>query len=110
MTVHKQAPESSCSEKEPYALQVLGNDMEPEFPDKCIIVIEQSTNKVTDAYVVAEVEGSRWFRQYCQDENGREYLKACNSLYPDIELVGVDWSIQGIIRQKNIGRKITKYS
>lgn len=115
MTVHKQspevieAPESACSEKEPYALQVLGNDMEPEFPDKCIIIIEPNDQKVPDSYVVAEVDDSRWFRQYCCDADGREYLHACNSLYPDIELAGLDWTIQGIIRQKNVRREITKY-
>ena len=100
---------SSCSEKEPYALQVLGNDMEPEFPDKCIIVIEHSEAKIPDSYVVAEVEGSRWFRQYCCSDDGREYLKACNPIYPDIELNGLNWSVTGIIRQKNVRKEITKY-
>lgn len=30
---------TGCSLSEPYALQVLGNEMEPEFPDQCIVVI-----------------------------------------------------------------------
>lgn len=106
--VEKFTPDS-CSEKEPYALQVLGHDMEPEFPDKCIIIIEHSELKVPDSYVVAIVEGGRWFRQYCQDDDGREYLKACNPIYPDIELANIEWSVEGIIRQKNEHNKIIKY-
>ena len=102
--------ESSCAEKEPFALQVLGNDMEPEFPDKCIIVIEHANSAKPDSFVVAEVEGSRWFRQYKQDSDGREYLQACNPLYPEINLQNVEWKIEGIIRQKNERRNITKYS
>ena len=30
---------TGCSLSEPYALQVLANEMEPEYPDQCIVVI-----------------------------------------------------------------------
>ena len=110
------APEiadSKCDGSELYALQVLGVDMEDEFPDKCIVVIQQFEIKVPDSYVVAEIEGSTWFRQYKIDSAGREYLHACNEIYPDIELNSlkwnVDWKIKGIIRQRNMRRKIKTY-
>lgn len=100
---------SKCDGSELYALQVLGVDMEDEFPDKCIIVIQQFELKVPDSYVLAEVEGGTWFRQYKADSNGREYLYACNEIYPDIELNNIEWNIKGIIRQRNMRRKIKAY-
>ena len=100
---------SKCDGSELYALQVLGVDMEDEFPDKCVIVIQQFEVKVPDSYVIAEVEGGTWFRQYKIDSDGRVYLYACNEIYPDIELNNIDWKIKGIIRQRNIRRKIKTY-
>ena len=99
----------TCSEKEPFALQVLGDSMEPEFPDKCIIVIEPFDEKVPDTYVFVEVEGSKWFRQYKKDADGREYLYACNETYPDIDLKDLNWKVLGLIVQRNIRRQVKHY-
>ena len=98
---------SHCEDKEPYALQVLGADMEPEFPDKCVIVIEPDNRAIPESYVVAEVDGGKWFRQYRQDGE-RQYLFACNEIYPDIDLSGTNWRILGIIRQRNLNEKGSK--
>ena len=105
----KMTPElGGCAQKEPYALQVLGADMEPEFPDKCIIVIEPYTRAVPDSYVVAEVEGEKWFRQY-KEEAGRIYLSANNPIYPDIDLNNLEWEVVGIIRQRNVKRDVQHF-
>ncbi|MEW8430755.1 MAG: S24 family peptidase, partial [gamma proteobacterium symbiont of Ctena orbiculata] len=50
---------NECSYNELYPLQVLDDSMEPEFPEKCIIVIEPSDVCATGAYVVAEAQGER---------------------------------------------------
>ncbi|KOR33225.1 repressor [Achromatium sp. WMS3] len=100
---------TDCSFLAPYALQVLGNEMEPEFPDRCIIIIDPTAQYNDGAYVFIEVEGVRWFRQY-RDVGGRKWLKATNSLYPDIELNGYEYRILGIIIQRNIRRQIKHYS
>ena len=63
---------SSCAELEPFALQVLGDSMEPEFPDQCIVIIEPATQVRHGEYVMALVEGVRWFRQYLADDRGVE--------------------------------------
>jgi len=75
---------------EPYALQVLGDEMAPEFPDRCIVIIEPTNQFGNGCYVFAEVEGVRWFRKYIKDTGGRERLVAENRVYPDIELDGLD--------------------
>ena len=48
---------TGCSLSEPYALQVLGNEMEPEFPDQCIVVIRPEDSCTDGMHVFVEVEG-----------------------------------------------------
>ena len=98
-----------CSYNELFALQVLGDSMEPEFPDKCIVVIEPSEVAANGAYAVVEVEGVRWRRQYVEDADGGRRLVALNDLYPEIDLAGTDWKILGVIVQRNIRRQIKHY-
>ena len=100
---------SICAELEPFALQVLGDSMEPEFPDQCIVIIEPATQVRHGEYVMALVEGVRWFRQYLADDRG-ERLIALNARYPEIELTGLDWKPEGIIVQRNLKRDRTKGS
>jgi SOS-response transcriptional repressor LexA len=94
---------------EPYALQVLGPDMEPEFPDRCVVIIEPTEACRSGMYVFAEVEGVRWFRQYERDANGRERLLALNDRFPTIELTGLEWKVLGVIIQRNVRRAVKHY-
>ena len=98
-----------CSLQEPFALQVLGDQMEPEFPDKCVVIIEPTPQCRDGMFVFADVEGVRWFRQYRKDGDGREWLIALNDLYPEIELTGLEWAVLGVIIQRNIRREIKHY-
>ncbi|MCF7983528.1 MAG: S24 family peptidase [Thiohalocapsa sp.] len=100
---------TGCAMQEPFALQVLGPDMEPEFPDRCIVIIEPTEFCRSGMYVFAEVEGVRWFRQYKRDERGREWLLALHEEFPDIELTGLEWKVLGVIIQRNIRRRIKHY-
>ncbi len=100
---------SDCALSEPYALQVLGPDMEPEFPDQCIVIIDPTDNCSDGAYVFIEIDDIRWFRQFREDESGNKWLAAVNPLFPDIELNGLEYKIHGVIIQSNIRRKVKKY-
>ena len=100
---------SGCSMQEPFALQVLGDEMEPEFPDRCIIIVEPVDRCGDGMYIFVEVEGVRWFRQYRRDAEGRERLVALNDLYPDIDLTGLEWKVLGVIVQRNIRRKVKHF-
>ena len=100
--------DNQCSLSENYAVQVLGDSMEPEFPDQCVVIIHPSNRAYNGAYVFAEVEEARWFRQYIKDEEG-ERLVALNDLYPEIYLDKLEWKILGVVVQRNIKRKIKHY-
>ena len=100
---------TDCSLSEPFALQVLGPDMEPEVPDRSIVIIDPTDKCGDGAYVFAEVENVRWFRQFREDADGNRWLAANNGLYPDIELNGLDYRILGVIIQRNVRRKIKHY-
>jgi len=49
--------EGNCSTLEPYALRVLGDSMEPEFPDGCIVIVDPGYAPRDGAYVVVEYAG-----------------------------------------------------
>ncbi len=98
-----------CALQEPFALQVLGIDMEPEFPDRCVVVIEPVNTAEDGMFVFAEVEGVRWLRQYRRDEQGLEWLIALHPEYPAIALDGLLWSVLGVVIQRNIRRKVKHY-
>jgi SOS-response transcriptional repressor LexA len=90
-------------------LQVLGDQMEPEFPDRCVVIVEPTDHRKNNSFVFAEVEGVRWFRKYVREDTGVERLVALNRIYPDIELGGLEWTVLGVIIQRNIRRKIKHY-
>ena len=91
-----------CSELEPYALQVTGDSMAPEFWDGCIIIIEPGSAARHGSFVVVEYAGDILFRQL-QIENGQRFLKPLNSSYPVLELTG-DYNIRGVVVQRT-GRR-----
>ncbi|MEN8179631.1 MAG: S24 family peptidase [Pseudomonadota bacterium] len=100
---------NDCSYNELYPLQVLDDSMEPEFPEKCIIVIEPSDVCATGAYVLAEVNGERWFRQYVAEGERGKRLVALKDGHADIALESQGFKVLGVIVQRNIGRKIKHY-
>lgn len=100
---------TGCAMQEPLALQVLGPDMQPEFPDKCIVIIEPTNFCRDGMYVFAEVEGVRWFRQYRRDADNREWLIALDPTFPQIEVTQLEWKVLGVIIQRNIRRNIKHY-
>lgn len=99
-------PLSSCSNSEPFALQVLGNSMEPEFPEDCIIIIEPADWCQSGMYIMCMVEDTRWFRQYFKDDQG-ERLVALNEIYPEIPLEGLKWKMEGFVVQRTLRRNQT---
>lgn len=97
----------SCGENEPFALQVLGDSMEPEFEHGSIIVLDPGHPPFSGAYVVAQYEGEFIFRQFVQ-EGDKRYLKPVNPNYPTIELTK-PCPIKGVVWQKTYKRQRKHY-
>ena len=89
---------SGCAANEPYALRVLGDSMEPEFADGCIIIIDPAGVVASGAYVVARINGEPLFRQY-QVEAEHHFLKPVNPGYDPLEIEGPS-AIIGVITQR----------
>lgn len=100
----------NCAGREPYALSVLGNSMEPEFPEGTIIIIDPTPYCEHGNFVFVETgEDDRWFRQFIV-RGDQCYMVALHSDYPDIELTKGQFKILGVIVQSNIKRKIKHYN
>ncbi len=90
---------SSCSEAEPFALQVIGDSMEPEFKNGAIIIVDPAGVVEHGSYVIA-VQGDEYiFRQLVVD-NGHMSLKALNEAYPLLPLPGGVDDIKGVVVQQ----------
>ena len=99
---HTQNPvldDGGCAAHEPYALRVLGDSMEPEFADGCIIIVDPAGYVQGGSYVVARVEGEPIFRQYWL-ESDRHWLRPLNPGYPNLEIRDIS-SIIGVITQRS---------
>lgn len=76
---------NSCSMLEPYALRVVGDSMEPEFPDGCVIIVDPGHAPRDGSYVIVEFAGDVFFRQIVFDGE-RCWLRPLNPKYGSFEL------------------------
>jgi len=90
--------QGGCSVLEPFALRVLGDSMEPEFPDGCVIIIDPGAAPRDGAYVVVDYAGDVFFRQLVFD-GGRRLLKPLNPKYGSFELTP-PYTIRGSVVQR----------
>ena len=99
---------SGCSAAEPFALQVLGDSMEPEFCDGHVIIVDPGMSAHDGAYVVIEYLGETSLRQFVV-QGDKCMIRAINVRYPTIELVE-EYKIHGIVVQRSgKRRKETKH-
>ena len=98
----------SCEESEPFALQVLGGDMEPEFPDGCIIIGEPNAVVSDGSYVIAKHNGEYIFRQLRIDgDTGQWALTAIKEGLPELKISGRD-DVRARVVQSTNGRRSTR--
>lgn len=81
-----------------YALRVVGDSMEPKFPEGSIIIVEPEEPAINKSFVIARQDGNKaTFKQLIDDGNDR-YLKPINERYPIIPL-SVDYEICGVVKR-----------
>lgn len=89
---------SSCSEAEPFALQVTDNSMEPEFSQGCIIIIDRSGIVRDGAFVFAKDNHDEYIFRRLRISEGRHYLEALHPNYASFEIQ--PQQIEGVITQR----------
>ena len=101
--------ESACStNSEPYALQNIGDMMEPEFSENCIIIVDPGMPIHHLAYAIIDYKDELYFRQYIE-QNNRQFMHCLNSSQPEIELID-DFEVRGcVIQQKQRQQKSLHY-
>ena len=90
---------SACSEAAPFALRVLDDSMEPEFPRHCIVIVDPTGHARDGAYVFAEIDGGYIFRRL-RVHGDRVSLEALRESYPILELDGGMASVKGVVVQR----------
>ncbi len=97
-----------CSESEPFALQVLGDEMEPEFPDGCIIVGEPNAVVSDGSFVIACHNDEYIFRQlHIDDQSGEWTLRALKEGLPVLAINGRE-DVRARVVQSTMGRRKTR--
>lgn len=89
---------SSCSESEPFALQVIDNSMEPEFEQGCIIIIDPTGIVRDGAFVFAKDNQDEYIFRRLRINAGQYYLEALQAGYTSLEIRPEQ--IEGVITQR----------
>ena len=98
----------NCSALEPYALRVLGDGMEPEFADGCVVIVDPGYVPRDGSYVVVEFAGDVFFRQLVVDGE-RRFLKPLNPKYGGFELTAPYILRGGVVQQVGNRRSQRKH-
>ncbi|NIR32562.1 MAG: S24 family peptidase, partial [Gammaproteobacteria bacterium] len=83
---------------EPFALQVLGDSMAPEFEDGTIIIVDPAGIIESGCFVVAHHAEEYIFRRL-SIEKGRYLLEPLNPAYETAEIGGTE-AITGVVVQR----------
>ncbi len=87
-----------CAGAEPYALRVLGDSMEPEFADGCVVIVDPSGRAGDGSFVIAEHEGEYLLRQL--RARGEQWsLAPLNPGYPTFDLASLA-AVRGVVVQR----------
>ncbi len=101
--------ESACStNSEPYALQNIGDMMEPEFSENCIIIVDPGMPIHHQAYAIIDYKDELYFRQYIVKKDS-QFIRCLNTSYPEIELID-DFEVRGcVVQQKQRKQRSLHY-
>lgn len=100
--------QNSCSSLEPYALRVVGDSMEPEFADGCVIIVDPGSVPRDGSYVIVEYAGEVYFRQLVC-EGDRRFLKPLNPKYGSFEITPPYTVIGAAVQQAGRRRSQRKH-
>jgi len=93
---------------EPFALQVLGESMQPEFADGDVVIVEPGGLARDGSFVVALCDGE-WLLRQLVGAPGRWMVRALDPGSTPQALIGLE-AVRGVVIQKRSGprRRVLK--
>ncbi|MBI1450350.1 helix-turn-helix domain-containing protein [Acinetobacter sp. FL51] len=81
-----------------YALRVVGDSMEPKFPEGSIIIVEPEEQANNKSFVIVRQDGDKATFKQLIDDGSERYLKPINERYPIIPFSS-DSEICGVVKR-----------
>ena len=105
--IHIDSDMGNCGASEPFALQILGAEMEPEFKHGNIIVIDPGGTVKNECYVVAAIgeNNDEYIFRQLFIENDQYTLRAIEQGHPEIVLEKGVESLVGVVSQQSGKRR-----
>lgn len=99
---------SGCAAAEPFALQVLGQSMAPEFQEGCVVIVDPGAPIRHGAFVVAE-HGDGVILRRLAIHDQQWSLEALAEGHPRIRIAGPAM-IRGVVTQRSGRRRSERKS
>jgi DNA polymerase V len=100
--------EGSCSAKEMFGLQALGDSMLPEFEHGSVLVVDPEAPVKDGSFVIAKVNDEYILRQL-RIKDKDFFLQPLNDLYETVQIKGVEDIIGLVVQQGSRRRNLKKY-
>ena len=98
---------NSCVDKEPFVLRVIGDNMEPEFPDGSIIVVDPGQPVADGDFVVTKLNDQVELRQLSKN-NGNWRLTATAAPEENSDITSLAGIIGRVIKRTDARHKFVK--
>ena len=93
--------QGTCTQSEPFALQVRGDSMAPEFSDGCIVIVDPSAAIENGCFVVANLESEGMVLRKLIVQNQSWTFTTLNSAEPEIAIAPGPDAIAGVVVQRS---------
>ena len=98
---------NSCMDKEPFVLRVIGDNMEPEFPNGSIIVVDPGQSAADGDFVVTKLNDQIELRQLSKN-NGNWRLTATAAPEENSDITSLAGIIGRVIKRTDARQKFVK--
>jgi len=110
--------EGSCSAKEMFGLQALGDSMLPEFKHGTLLVIDPEAPVRDGSFVIGKINDEYILRQLRIKEKGIKekgikekefFLQPLNDLYETVQIKGIEDVVGLVVQQGSRRNNLKKY-
>jgi len=100
--------EGSCSAKEMFGLQALGDSMLPEFKHGTLLVVDPEAPVRDGSFVIGKIDDEYILRQLRIKEK-EFFLQPLNDLYETVQIKGLEDVVGLVVQQGSRRNNLKKY-